>query len=495
MSDGIDPNSLQNPSPDPTRRGGSFSPSWRQRSKSINLREEGAEGEDPDSLMDPATQSLSDALRITYRFVQLAVLVLFGLYALSGFRSVAEGERGIRLLFGKVQDKDIPPGFRFSWPEPFGELIKVQTGSLDLLIDDDFFPELSADEKKMVVDKGLGALGDGGRDKLDPELDGSNLMGDGNLAHTRWSIRYHRENPEKVIENIDPDSERLLVLGAVKRGIVRAAASVTIDELLKLSADPSRGAGEYRPVEVVAREVAQKTLDDMQSGIRLDVVSMTAKMAPRRTARWFNLVNTASAERQTFISDAVEARTAVLTATAGEAAVEIVRQIDAYDKALALNDDDAAAEHLAIIDGLLASEEVVIDGKKVNLPVYGQVTRIITDAESDRARIVNRLRGETASFGAKRELYTNNRQVFLNAEWADAYGAFLAIPSVQQLFLPRMGADGRIVIMLNRDPEVNNRIVRNINEEAAKKAKELRDRNADRERYEQKIEAIKSTEQ
>ncbi len=488
MSDPTDPNTNLPTGGGPVR-GGSLAPGWRQRPKSVNLRDEDPDQPGYDTSMDPATQSLSDALRITYRIVQFAVLALVGLYALSGFRTVGESENGMRLLFGKIQEKDIGPGFRFSWPEPLGELLKVNTGTQDIIINDDFFPELSAEEKKAITDKGTSGLGEGGRDKLNPELDGSNVTGDGNIGHTRWAVRYTRSDSEKFVTNIDPASERAIVIGAVKRGIVRASASVSIDELLKGVRDPGREAGEHR-MDEIAKKIAQQTLDDLGAGITLDVVSVTARIAPRRTAQWFTMVNKSYAEQKKMIEEAAGRQNETLTETAGEAWKQILMQIDQYEAALALKDKPKAEATLAIIDSLLAGERVVIDGQEFSYRVYGKVTDIVNEARGEKARVINQLKGETASFGAKRDLFSGNRQVFLNTEWADAFGSFVASQSVQQLMLPMMGKDGRMVVTIGRDPEVNNRIIRELNRQAADKARIEREKNAERERFNRRNEPI-----
>jgi hypothetical protein len=71
------------------RRGGPASVTIRRR--------DDGDGLDGAPSLDPATKSLADALRITYRLLQASMVVLIGLYVLSGFQSVKESERGIRL--------------------------------------------------------------------------------------------------------------------------------------------------------------------------------------------------------------------------------------------------------------------------------------------------------------------------------------------------------------------------------------------------------------
>ena len=84
----------------PTRRG------------SVTFREAG-DATDAASMLDPANQSLAEALNILLKLLYVGVAALFVAYLISGFKFVKEGERGIRLLFGRVEDSSLEPGFRW----------------------------------------------------------------------------------------------------------------------------------------------------------------------------------------------------------------------------------------------------------------------------------------------------------------------------------------------------------------------------------------------
>ena len=53
--------------------------------------------------MDPANQSLGEALRLSYRVLQLGILVLVAVFLLSGFQTVQEGQTGVKTVFGRIQ--------------------------------------------------------------------------------------------------------------------------------------------------------------------------------------------------------------------------------------------------------------------------------------------------------------------------------------------------------------------------------------------------------
>ena len=52
--------------------------------------------------MDPANQSLGEALKLSYRLLQFAILGLLVTFLFSGFQTVKEGFSGVKTVFGRV---------------------------------------------------------------------------------------------------------------------------------------------------------------------------------------------------------------------------------------------------------------------------------------------------------------------------------------------------------------------------------------------------------
>lgn len=93
---------------EPTQAGGQ---PGSTREASVQLREGEPTPGQRASMMDPANQSLAEALRITFRILQLAMVVLFVLYIGSGFQSIKASERGLRVITGRIVASDLPPVF------------------------------------------------------------------------------------------------------------------------------------------------------------------------------------------------------------------------------------------------------------------------------------------------------------------------------------------------------------------------------------------------
>src|SRR6185503_18283642 len=73
--------------------------------------------------MDPANQSLAEALRLSFRVLQAVIVVLIVLFLASGFKTVDDGYSGVRTLWGRIV-QSLSPGPKFSvYPYPAGEFI------------------------------------------------------------------------------------------------------------------------------------------------------------------------------------------------------------------------------------------------------------------------------------------------------------------------------------------------------------------------------------
>lgn len=418
----------------------------RVRSASVTFREADAATDDPAALMDPAARSLADALRITFRLLQLAMVVLLVLFIFSGSKTVDIGERGIRVIRGKPSDTDLSPGFHWSLPYPLGELIKIPTAPPSIAMEEAFYPFLTPEQKGKSTEQ---LIQEGWGDSLSPERDGSLLTAEGHLAHVKCVVKYRRENPKLVHESILPgDNESKIVQAAVRRGIIHAAAMLTSDELLTGNPDPSRPAGEFRSAEEIAREVAESQLRDL--GIEIDQLSLIDAIPPLGVARDYGKPQEAQAAAKNEINRAINERRAKLAAVAGPAADTILEQIDRYEEQLKLGQMDEARATEQRIAKLLQGEPVEIDGVTVNPRIEGQVPAMLAAARQEKAATVALAQKDAQVFAAIRESYRTNPAVVLNTQWTDAFAQFLRQPNVQvQLLAP----GERWVLHINRDPE------------------------------------------
>ncbi len=442
------------------------------RAASVVLRT-GEEGQSPEALLDPAHQSLADALRVTLRFVQLGMVALGVLFLFSGATTVREGESGLRLMFGKIVGDDLEPGFHFSAPYPVGDLIKIETGTRRINEDEAYWPFLTEREKGRKIEELSGGA------DLDPRNDGALITADGNLVHTQWRVIYRRQ-PElarQFAENIHPDHEERIVRGAAQHGIVRAVSEVTIDELLK---ETGGGAGS---VASRARAIAQEMLDDIRSGIVLEDLVLSQKMPPLFARERFNAVQSAESNAQKAIETARQAASRTLSEAAGGVYEDLRREILNYEEAVAVHaaaieagDPRQIEEAREQMDAVLARIDALMESDRAG----GEVARLMFEARAYREEEPNRRLADARRFEAMLAQYEANPSVTVQTAWADAWSTFVARDMVEIIMQP-VGA-GEIELMINRDPAIRKR------QEEALKAREVEEAEARRRARQEKAE-------
>lgn len=475
--------------------------------------------------MEAANKSLADALRITYILILVVMVVMVVLFAFSGFQSVNESERGIKVRLGDIVDADLEPGFQLSLPYPLGEIIKVPTGQVTIQLDDAFWPRLAEDVRNKPLDQA------GYGQPLRPGVDGSLITGDNNLAHAQWTIVYSRSKPAEYKRNIFTEDESKLVQAMVKRAVVRAVAEVPIDDLLKRGAgrstvtptptptpadasappaadaaaagsapvappastpsappaDSTPPAGTAGPapatparendIEARVRKLAQQGLDDIDSGLEIESISLRSLSPPIRVIPEFRKVQDAEAAAGRKRDEALQERNKILNAVAGTAYAPLLELIENYGKQLDLKQtaeaDKTLEEIFAIIDGTKSGSKVTINAKDyTDFRVSGEISSMISEANTYRSTVVQQAKQQGLTFKAKLEQYRINPRVFLVREWSESLVGLLSSPNVEAFLVP--DATKEFDITLNSDPEIKKEIQRAIQKKQVEESYEKR---------------------
>ncbi len=424
------------------------------RRASLTLRDENVR-EARIASMEAANKSLADALRFIYRALLVVLVVLVGVFLLSGYQQVNQAERGIKVAFGAVVDGNLQPGPTFSLPEPLGEIVRVSTAQRSVLIDRAFVPATYR------ADRPLDQQGLGGQE-IDPGRDGSLITGDGQLAHASVAATYRVEDPSAFVRNIHPDEEQALVESVIRRATIIAVASTTIDDLLaRGAAREGEAGGRESSLERTIRDAAQRTLDAMDAGVTVDRIALRAVFPPLRIRSDFSKVVEVDARARQARERAEEERRRTLNAVAGSAAEPILDLIDEYGELLAAGRDDEAAEVLDTLYGIFRGEHdgvaVEIRGRAYDeVNFSGQGAQRISAASRNRQRLVSDAARTARLFQEKLAQYRDNPDYFIARETVRALNDFFAHDHVQVFF-----ADN-LTLMLNEDPELARELQRAI---------------------------------
>lgn len=400
--------------------------------------------------MEAANKSLTDALRVTYRLLQVVMVALVGLFVLSGFQQVNQSESGIRVELGKIKAERLEPGFQFALPYPLGEIIKVGTGSQTVELDDAFWPGLSPEERRRSLDE-ISLRGD----RLEPGKDGALLTSDSGIAHVQLSVVYTRSNPASFVKNLYQPHEQGVVRAAVKRAAVQVSATVGIDDLLK----PGGASGDQREnsVESRIRQTAQAALDQMGVGLEVNQVLIRSSSPPQILRRDFNQVQIAQSNAGKARDEALGERSRTLNGVAGSAHQALLDLITDYENALELADDSKADEILAQIDAVLSGERngvaVKIGAREyAELSVSGEVAQMMSEAGQYRGTVVQTAQRKAETFAARLEQYKASPSVFLTGALTDALMALLARPNVEVQWLPSNLSS--LELLVSPDPQI-----------------------------------------
>ncbi|MSR18962.1 MAG: hypothetical protein EXS00_07345 [Phycisphaerales bacterium] len=380
--------------------------------------------------LDPANQSLQEALRLSYRLLQVAMLALVTVFLLSGFQSVQEGWTGVRTIFGAISGEAgteaVTPGLSPFWPYPVGELrVLPQKRTIDLR--DDFWPRLQ-DQSQTIEAASAGADVSAG---LRPGLDGFVITADGDLGHLRLKAEYSIIDPVDFLSRFEPARADALVTASLRRAVVQVASKFTLAQLIEARDE----------IEPTIRSVAQKSLDGMGAGIQLDSVSVPDRIAPLSVRNQIANVQARREDAKVYIEKARQESSSKLVGAAGPNYAEVLALIGKYEGCLTAGDIDAAEAQLKLIGARLEQDDI-----------GGEASRIIARSRAYRAHIDSGLGKEARRVAGLAPSFHENPQQLVRQLWLEAVRDVMSQPQVEVFAMPR--ALSMIDVSITSSPDV-----------------------------------------
>ncbi len=388
-------------------------------------------GNEPEPL-DPAQQSLAEALKVGFGILKVAMLVALAAYALSGSFSVGSNEVALRLRFGELVgqpgEQVLERGTYLAAPFPIEQVVTIDTRPATLTIDEAFWYETNETDEALTRDqrRRLQAR------PLHPVRDGSLITGDLNIAHAKWTVTYRVSEPVAYVTNVgDSTLARQVVQCAAEQGIVHAVAQLSADDLL-------RGVVNRE----VAAAVAQRRLLEMATGLTIDQISLDTVSAPVSVMASFDAVTSAESDRSQRIVTAEQDRARILGEAAGEGADRLLALLDRFERASEEGTGDAPAAEQAIDSAI---GDLVVDGVSIG----GEVARVVNAAKTYRTQVVERIKGDSETFSRLLPQYERNPRIILSRLWEDARESILT-GDVETFYT----VPGKLELQLNRDPVI-----------------------------------------
>jgi len=368
--------------------------------------------------MDPANQSLADALRLSYRVLQGVMIILIALFLVSGFQTIAEDQSGVMLRFGRIVevngDKSLKQGLQQSWlPYPAGEFVLFQVTNLSIDLGSVYWPELRPGEtteeaKERVQDS----------DPIRPSrTSGSVLAQGGDIAHLQLTAEYEIIDPAKYVQLLQPgrDGETVVRL-ALQSATVESVASSPIEVLIDRTVETK---------DQILRQ-AQAMLDELDTGIELRELNLTRVQPALAIVKAFEEVQQARVQADQTIEFARQTARETLLSTAGEAWQDLIDDIEEYKQALELGNDAEAEELLAQINSAMQQDA----------NVGGQVSEIIRRAESYQSEIESTLGRDARRYASLVGMYERNPQLTVLEQWQRSMSRVFTVRDAERVYYP-----------------------------------------------------------
>lgn len=291
-------------------------------------------------------------------------VVLLGLYALSGIRTIQPQEQALLLRFGRLQPKIHDPGLLIGLPDPFDRVLRFETGKeLSLSLDrwaltgiktgdpDQFvMPSEEALQEQLKL-AGNGTAGIQRRanpqETLDPLKSGYTLSRDTNLVQGRFLLRYRIEDPFRYASSGDQVKPLLECLSY--RALSRQIASRKIDILLT--------SDRHEIAEATARGV-QADVENLQLGVRVSGFDIQELSPPSQVLASFEDVVNARQFAKTLFENSRQYHAETLAKSEGEAAA-IVHRAEGFAQGLTAEAQGEAASFVALLENHQRSPELV----------------------------------------------------------------------------------------------------------------------------------------
>ena len=381
--------------------------------------------------LDPAQQSLAEALRVSFGILKAAMVLALVAYAFSGTFSVGSNEVALRLRFGDYVggpgQRVLERGTYLAAPFPLEQVVKIDTRPMTLAIDEAFWYESGERDQGMTRDQ----IRNSRARPLNPLRDGSLVTGDLNIAHAGWTVTYRVSDPVAFVTNVGerPLAESLVACAA-QQGIVQAIAQLPADDLLKGVVNRE-----------VATAVAQRRLTEMGTGLTIDQLTLDKVSAPVSVIGSFDAVTTAESDRSQRIVSAQQDRARILGEAAGEGAEKILALLDRFERAGEAGTPDEVAAAEREIEASLG--DLSIAGTAIG----GEVAQVVNAAKTYRTQVVERVKGDSETFQRLLPQYERNPRIILSRLWEDARERILT-GDVETFYT----VPGKLELQLNRDP-------------------------------------------
>jgi membrane protease subunit HflK len=248
----------------------------------------------------------------------LGPVLLLGLWLVSGFFRVQEGELGVVLRFGKMVST-AAPGLRYRLPFPFEEEYLCKVGVINKI---DGVAD-NRDEDQTLI-----------------------LTGDENMVHTNYTVQWKiKDVTEYLFTAKNPDETIRVAAESVVRQVIAESTA-------RLSLTEGR-----ETISSHAQELLQKILDTYKMGVNVLNFQLQSVTAPSEVVEAFNDMQASLVDADRLKNEAESYRNDIIPRARG-AAEQIKQEAEAYKQKVVAKATGDAARFDAVYEGYRNNRDV-----------------------------------------------------------------------------------------------------------------------------------------
>jgi regulator of protease activity HflC (stomatin/prohibitin superfamily) len=365
--------------------------------------------------MDPANQSLAEALRLSYRVLQFVIVALVVLFLVSGFQRVHEGQSGVMLRFGRIVADDgrqaLEPGLRRNLlPYPAGEFIIFEVDGRSVDLGETYWPRTTPGvTQEQAIERASV------KSTLDPGRAGTVTTVDGDLGHLKLDATYQILDPVGFVRRVRQGEANRVVEMALQRAVIHTTASIPLQELV----DQPEATAER------IKAGAQEILDRIGCGIQLQSVTLPDAKPPLAIVKTYRELQNARVEAIRTIEKARQEADETLIDAAGANYPQLVAIVESYEQAEDRGDRRRADELLDEINAYLEGDAV-----------SGRMAEIIREAQAYESEIERTLGREAQRFARVLPRYRRQPELEIKRLWMEAIGEVLSRKDAEIIHVP-----------------------------------------------------------
>lgn len=296
-------------------------------------------------------------------------LGLIGYFLLSGIYKLEQNKIGVLTRFGRVVEKNVPPGLHYKLPWPIDRIYKVGVKEVKTITIHDF-------GSRYKLKEGGKSYGFYNATNLEPYC----ITGDNNIVAISVVLKYTIDNPVNY----------LFGMKEPERFVERSAANLIVHQLAHLKIDEVLTYGK-KQFEFNLQKKLVTILDNFNTGIRISFLEIKEINPPRKVQDSFNRVINAEMNKKKGLNKAQGYYNRIVPAARSEAN-RLIQEAKGYKREKILTAEGESSRFLSRYKGYQENpvahrEKMYLEFVKKLYPTFKEI-RVIDSENKDTSIIL-----------------------------------------------------------------------------------------------------------